>query len=108
MIDFLALLAFFSTDEPRRAIADIGVKIFIETQSPENAGLGRVVASTGGHFDGDSFPDKLVVYSYENATTSDDQQHGLYAVAFFTEDFDTSDILFIPATYLFLWDTLLE
>lgn len=96
MFEFLGLLTFFSADEPRRAIDDGGIRIFIELQRPENAGLGEVVATAGGHFDGDSFPDRLVVYSYES--TSGDRAHGLYAVAFFTEDFDTSDILFIPAT----------
>ena len=97
MIYFLGLLALFSIDEPRRAIDNGGVRIFIESQRPENAGPGKVVATVGGYFDSDSYPDKLVVYSYEKTSTSADRAHGLYAVAFFTEDFVTSDALFIPA-----------
>ena len=98
MIDVLAFLSFFSADEPRRAINDAGVRVFIESQRPENAGLGKVVATASGYFDSDSFRDKLVVYSYEKTSAPGDRAHGLYVVAFFTEDFATSDILFIPAT----------
>jgi hypothetical protein len=101
VVFWLILSNFALADEPRRAIDDTGVRIFIESQRPEHAGLGKVVAAAGGYFDSDSFPDKLVVYSYENTTASRDQAHGLYAVAFFTENFDTSDILFIPATEVF-------
>lgn len=98
MIELLGLLAFFSIDEPRRVVDRSGVEIFIESHRPENAGPGEVIATASGYFDGDSFPDKLAVYYYENTSTSGDWVHGLYAVAFFTEDFETSDILFIPAT----------
>ena len=99
MIEFLAPLTFFlSIDEAPRAIDDGGVRVFIESHRPENAGTGKVIATVSGHFDSDSFPDKLAVYSYENISTSGDLAHGLYAVAFFTENFGTSDILFIPAT----------
>ncbi len=69
-----------------------------ERQALENAGLGKVVATAGGYFDSDSFPDKLAVYSYENRSTLGDRVHGLYAVAFLTEGFETTDILYIPAT----------
>ena len=74
------------------------IQIFIETQRPVNAGPGKVVATASGYFDGDSFPDKLAVYSYENKSAPGDRAHGLHAVAFLTEDFETTDILFIPAT----------
>lgn len=98
MIEFLSLLTFFPIDEPRRAIDDGGIRIFIESQRPENAGPGKVVATAGGYFDSDSFSDKLVVYLYENGPTLGDRAHGLYGVAFLTEGFETSDILYIPAT----------
>jgi hypothetical protein len=89
---------FALADEPRRVIDDGGIRIFIESYRPANAGPGKVVATAGGHFDGDSFSDKLVVYSYENKSASGDRAHGLHAVAFLTEGFETTDILFIPAT----------
>ena len=98
MIAFLSLLAILSFDEPRRIIDDTGVQIFIESQRPKDAGPGKLVAAAGGHFDGDAHPDRLVVYSYENNSSSGNRDHGLYAVAFFTEDFETSDIVFIPGT----------
>ena len=98
MIDILGLLTVFFIDEPRRAISNYGVRIFIESQRPDNAGRGKVVATAGGYFDSDSYPDKLVVYSYGKTSTPDEQEHGSYAVVFFTEDFTTSAILFIPAT----------
>ena len=95
MIDILSLLAILSFDEPHRIIDNTGVQIFIESQRPKDAGPGKVVAAAGGYFDGDSHRDKLVVYSYENSSGSANRDPGLYAVAFFTEDFETSDIVFI-------------
>jgi hypothetical protein len=96
MIDFLSLLAIASFDEPRRIIDMTGVQIFIESQRPKEAGPGKVVALTGGYFDDDAHPDRLVVYTYEHRSSSSNRNHGLYAVAFFTEEFETSDIVFIP------------
>ena len=98
MVDFPGLLAILSFDEPRRIIDNTGVQTFIESQRPEDAGPGKVVATAGGYFDGDAYPDRLVVYAYENNSDSNNRDYGLYAVAFFTEDFGTSDIVFIPGT----------
>ena len=98
MLDILSLLAILSFDEPRRIIDNTGLQIFIESQRPKDAGPGRVVASAGGYFDGDAHPDRLVVYAYDNNSRSSNRNHGLYAVAFFTEDFETSDVVFIPGT----------
>jgi hypothetical protein len=100
MIEFLSLIACFAIDAPRPAIDNAGVGIFIESKRPENAGPGKVVASAGGRFDSDPFPDKLVVYFYEKGPTPGERAHGLYVVAFFTEGFATSDILFIPEAQL--------
>lgn len=98
MLDVLSVFAILSFDEPRRFIDNTGVQIFIESQRPKDAGSGKVVAAAGGNFDGDAHPDKLVVYAYDNISSSSNRNHGLYAVAFFTESFETSKIVFIPGT----------
>ena len=85
-------------DEPRRVVDDDVIRIFIESQRPVNAGPGKIVATARGYFDSDSFGDKLVVYSYENRTIPGERADGLYAVAFLTEGFETTDILSIAAT----------
>ena len=86
------------SDEPRRVIDHLAIQNFIEWHKPDNAGPGKVIAITNGLFDSDYFPDKLVVYTYERKPTSAGGAHGLSVVAFLTEDFGTTDALFIPAT----------
>lgn len=54
------------------------------------------MATAGGYYDGDAYPDKLVVYTYEHGPNRGDKAFGIFAVAFLTENFDTTDVLFIP------------
>ena len=93
---YLVLSSFALADEPRRAIDDTGVQLFIESQRTEQNGPGRILASSSGYYDGDSHPDRLVVYTYEHGPNRGDKAYGMYAVAFLTENFETTDILFIP------------
>jgi len=94
-------------DEPRRAIDPLAVQVFIESQRTEQNGPGKVLARSSGHYDGDSFPDKLVVYTYEHGPNRGDKAFGMFAVAFLTENFDTTDVLFIPEAEM-VPDTLRE
>ena len=96
MIEFVVLLALLIADEPNRAIDNGGIQIFIESQRTASNGPGRILATASGYYDGDSFPDKLVIYTYEHGPNRGDRVHGMFAVAFLTESFETTDILFIP------------
>ncbi|MGI9232945.1 MAG: hypothetical protein ACR2RD_04880, partial [Woeseiaceae bacterium] len=93
---WLVLSSFVLADEPRRAIDNNGVQLFIESQRTEQNGPGRILASSNGYYDGDSHPDRLVVYTYEHGPNRGDKAYGMFAVAFLTENFETTDILFIP------------
>ena len=94
-------------DEPRRVIGPLAVQVFIESQRTEQNGPGKVLARDSGHYDRDSFPDKLVVYTYEHGPNHGDKAFGMFVVAFLTESFDTTDVLFIPEAEM-VPDTLLE
>ena len=105
MIHFWRLLIFVLwlvvsniaiADEPRRVIDNAGVQIFIESQRTEQNGPGKILASSSGHYDGDSYPDRLVIYTYEHGPNHGDKAYAMYAVAFLTENFETTDVLFIP------------
>lgn len=98
MIELLALLSLSIADEPRRAIDDHGIQLFIELQRTADSGPGQILASTSGHFDDDVYGDQLVVYAYHPISAKSDKPHGLFAVAFLTKDFQTTDVLFIPET----------
>lgn len=87
---------FALADEPRRVIDNIGVQIFIESQRTEQNGPGKILASSSGYYDGDSYPDRLVIYTYEHGPNRGDKAYGMFAVAFLTENFETTDVLFIP------------
>jgi len=94
-------------DEPRRAISPATVQLFIESQRTEQNGPGKVLAQNSGYYDGDSYSDKLVVYTYEHGPSHGDKTFGMFVVAFLTENFDTTDVLFIPETEM-VPDTLRE
>lgn len=83
-------------DEPRRVIDPLAVQVFIESQRTEQNGPGKVLAQNSGDYDGDSYPDRLVVYTYEHGPGHGDKTFGMFVVAFLTENFDTTDVLFIP------------
>ena len=83
-------------DEPRRVIDPLAVHVFIESQRTEQNGPGKVLARNSGNYDGDSYPDRLVVYTYEHGPNHGDKAFGMFVVAFLTESFDTTDVLFIP------------
>ena len=83
-------------DEPRRAVNHLTVELFIESQRTEQNGPGKILAENSGDYDGDSHPDKLVVYTYGHGPNHGDKTFGMFAVAFLTESFDTTDVLFIP------------
>lgn len=83
-------------DEPRRVIDPLAVQIFIESQRTEQNGPGKVLARFEGSFDGDAYTDMLVVYTYEHGPNHGDKAFGMFVVAFLTENFDTTDVLFIP------------
>lgn len=80
-------------DEPRRVIDPLAVQVFIESQRTEQNGPGKVLARNSGHFDGDSFPDKLVVYTYEHGSNHGEKAFGMFVVAFLTERFHTKRLL---------------
>lgn len=90
----LSNLAF--SDEPRRIVDSLAVQVFIESQRTEQNGPGKVLATAGGYYDGDAYPDTLVVYTYEHGPNRGDKAFGIFAAAFLTENFDTTDVLFIP------------
>ncbi len=92
----LVLSSFALANEPRRAIDNSGVQLFIESHRTEQNGPGRILASSNGYYDGDSHPDRLVIYTYEHGPNRGDKAYGMFAVAFLTENFGTTDILFIP------------
>ncbi|MEX0976091.1 MAG: hypothetical protein WDZ50_03225 [Woeseia sp.] len=96
MIELLGLLALSIADEPRRGIDDHGIELFIESQRTVDSGPGKILASTSGLFDDDVYADKLVVYTYRRTSAQASKPHGLFAVAFLTENFETTDVLFIP------------
>jgi len=96
VVFWLVLSSFALADEPRRAIDNSGVQLFIESQRTEQNGPDRILASSSGHYDGDSHPDRLVVYTYEHGPNRGDKAYGMFAVAFLTENFETTDILLIP------------
>ena len=98
---------FLFADEPRRVIDNTGVQLFIESQRTEQNGPGKILASSSGHYDGDSHPDRLVIYTYEHGPNRGDKAFGMFAVAFLTENFETTDILFIPESEM-VWETLRE
>ena len=94
-------------DEPRRAIDPLAVHVFIESQRTEQNGPGKVLARNSSNYDSDSYPDKLVVYTYEHGPNHGDKVFGMFVVAFLTESFDTTDVLFIPETEM-VPDTIRE
>ena len=94
-------------DEPRRVIDHGAVQIFIESQRTEQNGPRKILATDSGYYDGDSFPDKLVIYTYEHGPSRGDRVLGIFAVAFLTEGFETTDVLFIPEAEM-VPDRLLE
>ena len=96
MIGFLGLLALLIADEPRRAIDDGGIQLFIESQRTANSGPGKILATASGSYDDDAYADKLVIYTYQQGSAQGDEWHGLFAVAFLTKNFETTDVLFIP------------
>ena len=83
-------------DEPQRTIDAEAVQVFIESRRTEQNGPGKVLAKASGHYDDDAFPDQLVVYTYEHGPNRGDRTFGMFAVAFLTENFDTTDVVFIP------------
>ena len=83
-------------DELRRVIDNAGVQIFIESQRTEQNGPGKILASSSGYYDGDSYPDRLVIYTYEHGPNHGDKAYAMYAVAFLTENSETTDVLLIP------------
>jgi len=94
-------------DEPRRVIDPLAVQVFIESQRTEQNGPGKILAKNSGRYDSDSFPDRLVVYTYEHGPNHGDKAFGMFVVAFLTESFDTTDVLFIHEAEM-VPDTLLE
>ena len=104
---WLVMSGFSLADEPLRVIDNTGVQLFIESQRTEQNGPGKILASSNGHYDGDSYPDRLVVYTYEHGPNRGDKAFGMFAVAFLTESLGTSDILFIPESEM-VWETLRE
>ena len=88
------MLAF--ADEPRRAIDLLAVPVFIESQRTGQNGPGKVLVQTSGHFDGDAYGDILAVYTYEHGPNHGDKAFGMFVVAFLTENFATTEVLFIP------------
>ena len=96
MIEFLGLLALLIADEPNRAIDDGGIQLFIESQRTANSGPGKILATASGSYDDDAYADKLVIYTYQQGSAQGDEWHGLFAVAFLTKNFETTDVLFIP------------
>ncbi|MDJ0940058.1 MAG: hypothetical protein QNJ00_09860 [Woeseiaceae bacterium] len=83
-------------DEPRRAIDSVGIQLFIESHRSERHGPGKILASSRGYYDGDSYPDRLVIYTYGHGPNRGDKDHGMYAVAFLTDNFENTQVLFIP------------
>ena len=105
LVLWIAMHGFALADEPRRAIDDAGIQRFIESHRTEQNGPGKILASSGGYYDGDSYPDKLVIYTYEHGPNRGNKAFGMFAVAFLTENFSTTDILFIPESEM-VWETL--
>lgn len=93
---WLGISNLASADEPQRVVDPLAVQVFIESQRTEQNGPGKVLATARGNYDGDAYPDKLVVYTYEHGPNRGDKAFGIFAVAFLTENFDTTDVLFIP------------
>jgi hypothetical protein len=100
MLGIDVLLVLLIADEPIRAIDDGGIQMFIESHRTSCDGPGKIFARARGYYDSDSYPDKLVIYTYEHGPNCDDRVHGVFAVAFLTESFDTTEILFIPEAEL--------
>lgn len=96
MIEFLGLLVLLIADEPRRAIDDYGIQLFIESQRAANSGPGEILARASGNYDDDAYADELAIYTYRQGSIQGDKSHGLFAVAFLTKNFETTDVLFIP------------
>lgn len=107
MLGIGVLFVLLTADEPIRAINDDGIQMFIESHRTSSNGPGKILAKASGLYDSDSYPDKLVIYTYEHGPNCGDRVHGMFAVAFLTESFDTTEILFIPEAEL-VPDTLRE
>lgn len=71
------------------------VELFIESQRKPDNGPGVILASDDRDYDGDSHPDRLVIYSYEHGPNPGDKSHEMFAVAFLTENFESTDVLVI-------------
>jgi hypothetical protein len=100
MLGIDILLVLLIADEPVRAIDDGGIQMFIESHRTPGNGPGKILAAASGLYDSDSYADKLIVYTYETEPNYGDRVHGMFAVAFLTESFDTTEILFIPEAEL--------
>ena len=98
MVALLGLLMMDTVDEPHRAIDDYGIELFIESQRTAESGPGKIVASARGNYDGDAYADELVIYTYQQGPAQGAASQGLFAVAFLTQNFETTDVLFIPET----------
>ncbi len=85
-------------DEPYRVIDHAAVEVFIESQRTAENGPGKILASDSRDYDGDSHPDKLIIYTYEHGPNPGDKTHGIFAVAFLTENFQSTDVLFISGS----------
>lgn len=96
MIALLSLLMMGASDQPRRAIDDYGIELFIESHRTADSGPGKIVASATGNYDDDAYADELVIYTYQPRLAQGDASQGLFAVAFLTQNFETTDVLFIP------------
>lgn len=90
---FLASVSL--ADEPNRIIEHAAVELFIESQRKPDNGPGVILAYGTHDYDGDSHPDRLVVYSFEHGPNPGDKSHEMYAVAFLTENFETTEVLVI-------------
>ena len=97
MIGFDVLfLTLLLADAPNRLIDDTAVEAFIESGRGAGNGRGKILATHAGFYDDDSYVDRLVVYTYEHGPKRGDRVYGVYAVAFLTENPETTELLFIP------------
>lgn len=100
MFEIAVLFVMLSPAEPARAIDDVGIQQFIDSQRTANDGPGKIIAQGGGYFDDDQYPDRLIVYTFDPGPSPGDGARGLFAVAFLTAHFDRTDIVPVPEAEL--------
>ena len=96
MTIILAITTLIGLDPPRPTIGPFAIDVFLEERAATDDSKAKKLFVTSGQFDDDFHRDIALVYTLEKQDQPSEKPDGLYVVAFLTEGFLTSNILYIP------------